>query len=324
MNNSYTVGADPEIFLRRHGKIIGSERVVPETKSIVARDGIQVEFNPPASMSSSILGSWIGQAFTNLDKMAKAHEGVSICFDQVVEVEQSELRGLSEKSRILGCSPSENAYGVRPIGLTDEERAIYPIRAAGGHLHFGLKGDLFDERVRLVNWLDVFVGNTCVLIDREPKAAIRRVHYGRAGEYRIPNHGLEYRTLSNFWLRNYTLLDFVLGLADIAVKVVEDSIDEGDLESRLIDVVDIQNVVKAIDTNDINLAWANFKDVSKLGLFNGFSTMKLFKWFELIEKQGLEKVFPEDPVEHWIRGKQQQFNKYLFKERSLYGSRSTS
>lgn len=308
---AYTVGCDPELFVKKDGKVIGSEKVVPATKSIVVRDGVQVEFNPPGSMTTSILGGWISQCFRNLVQMTQAQPGVEISFDQVVEVERAELDSLDPAARVLGCSPSFNVYGSKPIGLSDEERAAYLTRSAGGHLHFGLKGDLFDERVRLVNWLDVFVGNTCVLIDREPKAALRRKHYGRAGEYRIPNYGLEYRTLSNFWLRNYALLDLVERLAAIAVKVVDDALDGGTWETQLIDVVDPAKIVEAIDTNNLDLAWANFKAVSSVGLFQSFGLVSLMKFFERVEKNGLAKEFPEDPIEHWCRGKQKTFNTHL-------------
>lgn len=319
---SYLIGCDPELFLSRGGKTIGSERVVPEVKSIVMRDGIQVELNPPASMSPAILGSWISQAFRNLDRMVKAQPGVEIDFNEVVEVERAELDSLSERSRILLCTPSKNIYGPRP-SMSEAERAAYRIRSAGGHLHFGLRGDLYDERLRMVTWFDVFVGNTCVLIDRDPKAIIRREHYGRAGEYRIPNYGLEYRTLSNFWLRNFTLLDFVFSLSKIAIGVVEDSLNGGELESRLIEVVDINRVIKAIDENNLDLAWKNWKDLtilnrslvgytgSKLGLFNQWPMLSLMAWFEKIEKNGLDKVFLGDPVDHWLRGKQVPFSSYI-------------
>lgn len=313
MSNNVTYGADPELILMRDGKPIGSERVIPDLTGLVVRDGFQVEFNPPASNSPSILGSWIQQAFIRLDTLVKAHPGVEVSFEPVVKVDPAEMAQLSDRSRILGSDPSKNVYGVKPI-LVDGE--TYPFRSAAGHFHFGLKGDLFDERVKLISWLDVFLGNTCVLVDRHPLAAQRRENYGRAGEYRIPNYGVEYRTPSNFWLRNYTLLDFCLGFANIAVEVVENSINGGDLESRLIDVVDIGRVVKAIDTNDINLAWDNFKDLSKLGMFNRWPLPQLLDWFEKVEAKGLEVMFPEDPVQHWIRGKQEAFNYYYLKYRA--------
>ena len=74
MNNgpSYTVGCDPEIFGASGGKIIGSERFIPELKAIVVRDGVQVELNPPASMTPSILGDWLSHAFRMLDKYVRA------------------------------------------------------------------------------------------------------------------------------------------------------------------------------------------------------------------------------------------------------------
>jgi hypothetical protein len=42
---------------------------------------------------------------------------------------------------------------------------------------------------------------------------IRRVFYGRAGEYRLPTYGIEYRVLSNFWLCAPPIAHLVLDLA---------------------------------------------------------------------------------------------------------------
>lgn len=307
----YTIGVDPELFLKLDGKPIGSERVVPAGAGLVVRDGFQVEFNPPASMSISVLGSWISKCFSELDRMVKLHPGVEISFDEVVDVDMEELNSLSERSRILGSGPSFNVYGTKPLKC---DRDTYLVRSAAGHMHFGLRGPLFDERVRLASWLDVFVGNTLVLVDREPRAAERRENYGRAGEYRIPNYGLEYRTPSNFWLRSYTMMDFAFRLADMAIGVVQDGIDGGDLESRLIEVVDINRVIEAIDTNNIELAKENFKDISKVhtGFQLAFGS-RFIKWFKYVaDKNNWDGYsLSLNPVEYWIRSKQVPFESHL-------------
>jgi hypothetical protein len=142
------------------------------------------------------------------------------------------------------------------------------------------------------------VGNTCVLLDRDPRAAERRQIYGRAGEYRLPDHGLEYRTLSNFWLRAYPLFSLVMGLSRLAVSVVYSSygppqrlpivdaeksaklgydyfmvdpkiphqylyhtVEPSDFVSELLGAVDQASIVKAINENDFDLALENFKAV---------------------------------------------------------------
>ena len=79
---------------------------------------------------------------------------------------------------------------------------------------------LHEDPLLAVKILDIVVGNTCVIMDRAPSQVERRKVYGRAGEYRLPAHGIEYRTLSNFWLRSYQLTHLVFSLARFAINIL--------------------------------------------------------------------------------------------------------
>lgn len=299
------IGADPELFIRNKttGKIVGSERVIPEGKNIVVRDGIQLEFNPPASVNADVLGQHIAYAFKFTHNCIKHNSELELCYDTVVNVEREELDALSEKSRILGCMPSSNIYGDRPI-LVDPK--TYTLRSAGGHLHFGLRGAMFDDRVRLINWLDVLLGVPCVLLDSDPYAAVRRENYGRAGEYRITPYGIEYRTLSNFWLKSFPMLEFVVRQANSALEVLADGINGGDKESRLIDIVDPKLVVKAIEGNDKNVALKFMEMLHVNGLFlNDNEYPRFIKVYQFLH--GSDSSARQDPYKYWTAGKRIPF-----------------
>lgn len=325
-------GTDPEGFFKRDGIIIGSERVIPEHglrvpsyMPNVVRDGIQFELNPAAAKDVRLLGANVGQAFRLLKTQVGQIPGVSVCFDGLVEVNRAELDALSEKSRILGCMPSKNVYGDKPITVDPK---TYRKRSAGGHEHFGLYGtkvfdprSVEDERHRQVPYLDVFVANTCVMLDRDPGAAERRENYGRAGEYRFPPHGLEYRTLSNFWLRGYPLMSLAFGLAHMAIATLEGVLYGESFEDELNDVVNIDRVVEAIDTNNWHLARTNFdalipfivKHVPQAGTFplGADNIHKFITFAEGVRDNGLPAYFPQDPIEHWVEGKFSDFNVFL-------------
>lgn len=327
-------GCDPELFLERGGKIIGSEKVLPQEglargdyyNSEVVIDGVQIELNPNFAGSVSDLGRGISGAFYRLRTHLGNHAGVRCCFKGVVEVDREELDSLSPKSRLLGCQPSMNVYGSRPITV---DATTYRKRSAGGHFHFGLSNlkNIFyrsariDERKRLVPLFDIICANTCVMFDRDPLAAERRENYGRAGEFRLPKHGLEYRTLSNFWLRNYSLMSLVLGLADFAISVLNTSLSGTDIEQELVDNIDIMNVIKAIDLNDFDLARENFEVVRKfmmkhLPSGNEFqigqdNLHKFLKFVDVVRAKGLEAFFHEDPVEHWASNNRVEFSAFL-------------
>jgi hypothetical protein len=324
-------GGDPELFLERGGEIIGSEHVIPRTglkdgASIypsVVRDGVQVELNPRSSGHVSVFAQGISTAFEMLARAVKKVPGVSISFREVVEVSREELDSLCVESRILGCKPSFNFYGTRPIGV---DPATFRGRSAGGHLHFGLLGSrqLFKERINLVPLFDIFVGNTCVMLNREPLAAVRRENYGRAGEYRTPKYGIEYRTLSNFWLRNYALTDLVYGLGSIALSVYNHRLSEhGDIEAEVVEAINIDQVAEAINTNNFDLARANFERVrpflskhlpqSQEYPLNPNTIDRFLTFVDGVEKQGLNTFFPQHPVDHWVERNFVGFNEFLSK-----------
>ena len=327
-----TYGADPELFLQQDGRIIGSERVIPEEglRKVVVRDGVQVELNPQPGTSPNALGVNISNAFRLLARRLQEVNNVTCCFDVLVDVPRSELDALSQKARELGCQPSKNAYGEKPITVDVKE---YRKRGAAGHMHLGLLTvpEVFsprsniDARATLIPLLDVFVANTAVLLDRDPGNAERRQNYGRAGEYRDDKpYGLEYRTPSNFWLRNYTLLDLMYGMAAFATSVLYTTQTGQDLEQELADIVKIDSFVEAIETNNFSLAWQNFREIVPfIRKYSGpafplhTNNIELFLSFaQAVESNGLTVFFPEPTVEHWVRGTQIGFDRFLTKYRS--------
>lgn len=338
-----TFGCDPEVFLLKKGAVIGAERVIPEEglgspnaygfayvpgdKKGIVLDGVQVELNPRASNCRALVANEIAAAFITLKKHLEKMDDITVCFNQVVEVDPAELQGLSDKAKILGCAPSLNIYDSNATIAIDP--ATYNKRSAGGHLHIGLNSNawLMGARERLPVLHDIFVGNTSVLVDRNTGAAERRKVYGRSGEHRLPEHGFEYRTLSNFWLRAYPLMSGMMGLSRFACNVLahtvygEETLNAAadaqaklnsvyymDAEKDILSAIDIEKVRKAIDTNDVKLAKENFLIVKdffakhstnwKVGLHAG--NLDAFDFFvSKIDSDGLEYWFPDDPMVYW-------------------------
>ena len=156
-----------------------------------------------------------------------------------------------------------------------------------------------------------------MLLDRDPNAAERREVYGRAGEHRLPKYGLEYRTLSNFWLRSYPLYSLIFGLARQAVYVLNtpckayNPLNHWDAAEALLKHVDLAKVEQAINTNDAALAWENWEPVKKFlwdsvpdvgatGLSK--ANIKQFEWFaRSVQQDGLESWWPEkNQLQHWL------------------------
>lgn len=344
-------GCDPEFFFAKGKEVIGSEKVLPKDGALAAycaatgrgathhsntnkhafvQDGVQVELNPNPHGCRANLGNELQAAFKALKAHLETVDGVTVSFTSVVRIDPKELESLSEKSKVFGCLPSTNFYDSEASVKVDA--AKYLKRSAGGHIHLGLGAKLLAEvhkdpkKSRLAPLMDVLVGNTCVLIDRDPKAIERRKNYGRAGEYRLPKHGFEYRTLSNFWLRSYQLMSFVMGLSRLATSVLGTTIgvsqgayggetmdkhEKWDAESALLDGLNLQQVAKAINKNDFNLATQNYKQVRKFiqthvktrlddgcGLEAGLLD-KFDIFVDVVGKQGIKHWFKQDPLTHW-------------------------
>lgn len=213
-------GCDPEIFVMNDKEDSGSNLIpaflfLPNKKEASHEyymhpqaasynlywDGFQAEFSTIqgyACLMEQMV--YIQSALAGLVEKAKAFDRrarLSIC--NTVKIPKHFLKEAADEHVELGCKPSKNLYGRMGIIPANGRELLY--RVAGGHKHFG------DETVRTPNgaknavrWLDRILGVWSVGAAAGIDDPIRRRYYGLAGEYRVPKHGLEYRTLSNFWL----------------------------------------------------------------------------------------------------------------------------
>jgi len=323
-------GCDPEFFFAApDGHVVGAETVLPDgglkyndravgTGSrntttyvdgggMVVIDGVQAEMHPHPNTCRANIVFEVAECFRTIKKQLDA-KGVCANFKGVVEVDQAVLDALSEAARKLGCSPSKNAYGLGSAELAAIDATTYRTRSAGGHLHMS-GARCFGSPESTVEILDAIVGNTCVLLDRDPQMAERRRLYGRAGEFRTPKvdkgqgADLEYRTLSNFWLRSDKLMSFAFGLARLATSIIE-----AGYAPNIKAAVEREAIITAINTNDFDLARANFNKLRPLievmvPSFSGMASLPLGRGvmdpFDFFVDKGLDHWFPGDPVARW-------------------------
>lgn len=304
-DGSVTLGCDPEIFLTQNGKIVEGNFLGPLSR--VAPDGVQVELHPDPAICRELLGVQIAAILTALKQRLKSN-CLDLSFSVVVTIPQEDLSQMSTTARQLGCAPSKNAYNAQTT--INNVPSDYNVRSAGGHIHLGSTWLQRNRKVApiIAQVMDVVVGNTCVLLDRDPQAAERRTVYGQAGEYRTPAHGFEYRVLSNFWLRSYQLFHFVMGLARLGYAIARTpGAQKAILEAPL------DQVQMAINTNNFELAEAIYKEYLRpviirylpntpisheYGLDAG--SVSIFDWFyRTIPERGLTYWFPDPPLEHW-------------------------
>jgi len=125
------------------------------------------------------------------DVVRRRHPTARITCESGVDVDVDSAT--DEELRVL-CGESENLYGLAPVKVDPRKLKS---RFAGCHWHLGLEKGIRKHCPAIVGVLDGIVGCASVAMLRGLEDAGRREYYGMAGEYRLPEHGLEYRVLSS-------------------------------------------------------------------------------------------------------------------------------
>lgn len=221
------LGSDPELFIiNGRGSFRCADGLIPGTKKephrveggTVQVDGFAAEIGvDPCSTKEE----WISrhrQVIRQLQGMLP--ERYRLVATPKAKFTEHHFRQQSEEARQLGCEPDLNAYTLSE-NKVPEGAGERPFRTAGGHVHisFCQGADVKDPAhiqrcATLVKQLDFFLGQASVLWDSDGD---RRAVYGRAGAFRPKSYGLEYRTLSNQWLRTDQLMSLVYDLSHHAV-----------------------------------------------------------------------------------------------------------
>lgn len=106
------------------------------------------------------------------------------------------------------CDPDNNAWTGEQ---NNKPQPTTTLRSAGGHIHIGFEVEdkdmmeprdrTYEDCLKVIRMCDLFLGLPSLIIDGSYASAARRTLYGAAGCFRIkPEYGVEYRTLSNFFI----------------------------------------------------------------------------------------------------------------------------
>ena len=209
------IGADPELFVSDNGKLVSCHGLLPGTKAqphrvergAVQVDGMAAEFNiDPAADEEEFI--------TNLNTVQNALRellgGRTLEAIPVANFGAEYIQSQPQEARELGCEPDFNAWMEGAINPKPD--ADTPFRTASGHVHLGWKEDnmSFDEAIAVTKQMDFFLGLESLFWDGDME---RRKLYGRAGCMRPKSYGVEYRVLSNAWLKSEELSRKVFTLA---------------------------------------------------------------------------------------------------------------
>lgn len=209
------VGADPELFLVEAqsgelrsaiGRIGGNKwepRYIDDKGSAVQEDNVAVEFNIPPAATKKQFVKHIGRLLNYLaDYVEDQNLLLSIVPAAIFPTSELNCQAALE----FGCDPDFDVWRKVENSKPHLEGDLANLRSCGGHVHVSWDNPSTENQEDVVRAMDIFVGCPSILYDGD---TLRRKLYGKAGAFRFKDYGIEYRTLSNFWLREPTLVEWV-------------------------------------------------------------------------------------------------------------------
>lgn len=223
------IGADPELFVMdsRTGKFVCAHGLVQGTKDhpqpvehgAVQVDGMALEFNIDPAETEDQFMLHIQHVREQMQAMIDPAYVLTPVATAYFDVDY--FAQCPEEAKMLGCTPDYNAWTEK---MNERPETNEPFRTGAGHIHCGWTQDMdiadpafVQEAFMVVKQLDVCVGQYSPLWDDDVK---RRTLYGAAGACRIKSYGVEYRPLSNAWLRTPELTSWVYRQTYTAIQLL--------------------------------------------------------------------------------------------------------
>ena len=263
------IGSDPEFMLLDADKnIISAVDLLPGTKQephpfdngcSIQVDNVMGELCVPPTNSPEEMYNNIQKGLTSTIDLLPKGFGIKIKASHSYPKEQLD----NPIASVFGCDPDYHPYGIEDQtetvreGIEDKN-----LRSCGGHIHVELTeimSMIIEKSVEeytynplifaFVKKLDYYLGIPSLLFDEDSN---RRLLYGKAGSHRIKSYGVEYRTLSNFWIDDLAYITWIYDTVNYIASTLEKPLPIND--------VLLQNI---INTNDIERAYLITEDIQK-------------------------------------------------------------
>lgn len=249
--NTMSIGSDPEAFLRNRKtqEIVSAIGLIPGTKHnpepmnglpegfSIQTDNVMVEWCIPAVRNPYDMYNNIQKCITYTNSIIPAELEVVIQASAYVDPKYLNNR----QAKTFGCDRSFNAwtYEVNPAPNNKTN-----LRTCGGHIHIGYDQPDDKSRIAIIRTLDLFLNIPSLILDKDDD---RKSMYGKAGEFRAKDYGVEFRGLSNYWLQTQSHVKTIFNGIDLAIDFVNCGEEISDSDQLLIQ--------ETINTNDKKMAY---------------------------------------------------------------------
>lgn len=223
----FSIGADPEMFIQdTEDNWVSSIGLVEGTKkkperlergTFLMKDNVAVEFGMEPARTQTQWVSTLVDSYKQVEDYLPEHLKLALVPSAIFPANLLDSLEACE----FGCEPDYNAWTreVNDAPQPPEEG----FRSCGAHIHVGsvCNKTAWLHTVRgktvFIRLMDAYHGAVATLLDDSAEAKARRGLYGKAGAYRPTDYGIEYRVLSNFWLKNKTFMKLMYNLTAEAV-----------------------------------------------------------------------------------------------------------
>lgn len=242
------LGADPEVFLQdKNGKAISSIGYINADKW----NPMQIPFMPPGftlqednvALEYGIPPAASAQEFVDhIQKVMEASKKYlpDLSFSKLSCIVFDEDQMQTAAAHQFGCEPDFSAWEGGKKNR--KPKPPHPLmRSAGGHIHVETDAD----KITVVKLMDLYLGVPSVIMDAGED---RRQLYGGPGCFRPKSYGVEYRTLSNFWIFDKKLITWAWNQTQQALSRARDDISWVEAEK--------DNIVTCINKGNKDLAWS--------------------------------------------------------------------
>lgn len=263
---SYTkflVGCDPEVFVKKNGTfksafgLIAGDKKNPQPvrNGAVQVDGMALEFNTAPASTEDEFAFYVQDVYEQMKLMVPDYEVVAT---PVAHFTPEYMATQPLAALELGCDPDYNAWNGQVNQKPNGQR---PMRTASGHVHIGWtsneEGAGHEFKCQMAaQQMDFFLGLPSIFYDSDKE---RREMYGKAGCLRYKPYGVEYRTLSNAWLKSETLIRWVFRNAQKGMEAIINGnfLPEkyGDIQA-IINESDKKEALKIIKAENIEVVYA--------------------------------------------------------------------